>query len=214
MPLICRRRKSQRGEAIIEFALITSLFLLPLFFGVVALGLNLGRNIQVTQITRDLGHMYSQGVDFASLGGQVSGGSTNLVTQIAPSYNLSSSGNTVFIFSKLSTVYQADCTAAGVSSCTNAGQTVFLQRVVIGNSSIRASNLGTPTGMDANGNIAPSTYLTTPAEVSSAFASILSGAGLTQQQGDVAYVVEGYTQTPDVSVFGLGVNGIYAISIF
>lgn len=214
MPLTSRQKVSERGTAIIEFALIACLFLLPLFFGVISLGLNLGRNIQITQITRDLCHMYSLGINFATISAQVTAGSPNMISQISPSYTLSSSGNSVFIFSKFSTVYQADCTAAGVSPCSNLGQTVFLQRIVIGNSSIRASNFGTPAGMDASGNIAASLYLSQSNTTSSGFATTLSTAGLTQQQGDVAYVVEGYTQTPDVGVYGLNANGIYAVSIF
>jgi hypothetical protein len=50
------RRRRQRGNELIEFALVATL-LLPLLFGTVVVGLNLGRSIQVTQVSRDTGHM-------------------------------------------------------------------------------------------------------------------------------------------------------------
>ena len=41
------RNRNRRGNAVIEFAL-ASMILLPMFFGTIALGLNLGRSLQVT----------------------------------------------------------------------------------------------------------------------------------------------------------------------
>jgi hypothetical protein len=45
---------------------------------------------------------------------------------------------------------QSKCTALALSPC-NGDKHVIMQRIVIGNSSLRASNLGTPTGMDSQG---------------------------------------------------------------
>src|SRR5207248_9682154 len=58
---IIRRRKRQSGTEFIEFAL-SSLLLFPLMMGVVIIGLNLGRSIQVAQVCRDAGSMYVRGI--------------------------------------------------------------------------------------------------------------------------------------------------------
>lgn len=197
-----------------EFAFIGTLFLLPCFLGTIAFGLNLGRSIQVTTFTRDMGHMFSQGVDFSAVQSQISSGTATVPQALAGNVTLTASGTGVIILSKIITVYAADCTAAGVSPCTNQGLQVFTNRVVIGNSGLRASNFGSPSGMDSSGNIPAATYLGSSSARASGFGSILTTAGTSQNQGDVAYVAEGYFQTADVSGFGYGTAGVYSRAIF
>lgn len=213
-PRCSPRRRNQRGSTIMEFALIGTLFLLPCFLGTIAFGVNLGRSIQVTTFTRDMGHIYSQGVDLSGIQAQITAGTSTIPQNLAGNVSLSTSGTGVIILSKIITVYAADCTAAGVSPCTNQNQQVFTNRIVIGNSSLRSSNFGSPSGMDSSGNISAATYLGSTSARATNFGTVLSTAGITQSQGDVAYVAEGYFQTADVSGFGYGTAGVYSRAIF
>jgi hypothetical protein len=199
----------QLGMAVIEFALVV-IVAVPLLFGTVALGVNLGRGIEVVQITRDVGHMYSLGVDFTSAGAQ------NVVNKLAQGFDLSSTGNGVLILSQITTVYQADCDAANLTNqCTNLGEAVFMQRVVLGNTSLRTSAFGTPPAnyVAASGNIAPADYYQQGSLIASGFHSVLA-----QNQGDVAWVVEGYFQPTDISFLSSGFSqasgGTYVRVVF
>ena len=218
-----RRRARQSGSTILEFAIVVPCLVL-LFFGTVGLGIMMGRYIQTEQICRDVAHMYSDGVDFTQTVAQ------NIIIQdLALGTGMTATGgNGVVIFSQVQTVYQADCTAAAVSPCTNLGLPVFTQRVVVGNSTLRTSQFGTPSStlMDASGNINPSVYLSNSNSTvrTSGFEAQLdaaaSAAGLTatppvQQQGNIAYVVETFFQYPDIGFLGFNTaGGAYSCFIF
>jgi len=199
--------------------------LIWLFFGSTGVGIMMGRYVQAVQVARDVAHMYSDGVDFSQTANQ-----NIIVQQLSAGTGMTSNGgNGVVIFSKVSTVYAADCTAAGVSPCTNQGLPVFTQRIEIGNSALRASTFGTPNSaiLDAQGNIDPSVYLSnSDATVRTAgFETALDNAVQratgsapvppAQAQGDAAYVVEVFFQYPDLAFLGFGgSSGAYAQFIF
>src|SRR5579862_8902535 len=150
--------RKERGNALLEFAAV-SIVVIPLFFGMVAAGIQLGRMNEAVQICRDAAHMYARGVDFSQVANQ------NILVNLATGTGMTvSGGNGVIVMSQIVKVYQADCTAAGLTAgqCSNLGQLVFANRLVTGNSGLRASNYGTPTSslIDAQGNIAASDYLT------------------------------------------------------
>ena len=129
-------------------------------------------------------------------------------------------GNGVVLLSRISTVYQADCDAAGYSaSCNNLNQAVITQRLLIGNSTLKTSAFGTPTStlMDAQGNIAASVYLqnTDSSVRASGFTALLTAAGTTQQQGASAWVAEVFFQYPDIGFLGVNTaGGAYVRFIF
>ena len=62
-----RRRANQKGNALVEFALV-ALVAIPLMLGTLFLGIAMGNNIQAIQISRDVAHMYAKGVDFSTAG--------------------------------------------------------------------------------------------------------------------------------------------------
>lgn len=205
------RKNTRRGSAAIEFALVM-ICAIPLLFGTVAMGITIGRAVEAIQVSRDVGHMYSLGVDFTSASAQ------QLAAQLGQGFDLSSSGNAVLIFSEITTVFQADCNAASMSTqCTNVGQPVFMQRIVIGNSSLKTSAFGTPPSqyINAQGNISSTDYFQQSSLVANGFSSII-----TQNDGDVAYVVEGFFTMPDLNFLAPGflqsnsVGGMYARGIF
>ena len=160
-----------RGAACIEFAFITML-LVPLLLGTGAAGINMITTLQTIQLARDAGHMYARGLDFSQPGNQT------ILANVGSTLGLSTtlgSGSAVVILSKLTYVDDAACSAAGAvdshgnpSGCTNLGKWVFTQRLEIGNSSVRTSNIGSPltsgpTGVTVespSGNISLSDYVT------------------------------------------------------
>jgi hypothetical protein len=206
--------RSEKGNALLEFAAV-SIVVIPLFFGMVGAGIQLGRMNEAVQICRDAAHMYARGVDFSQIANQ------NILVNLATGTGMTvNGGNGVVIMSQFIEVYQADCTAAGLSSgqCTNLGKLVFINRMVTGNAGLRSSNYGTPPAgvIDSLGNIAASVYLTNSnVVVNSGMSSELTNAGLTLNDGDIAYLTEFYESMPDLSFLGVGGStGVYAKAIF
>jgi Flp pilus assembly protein TadG len=220
----CRRKKERlRGSTLLEFAIVIPALVL-LYFGTVGLGIMMGRYIQALQTCRDIAHMYSDGVDFTQSTPQ-----SIIVQQLAAGTGMTAAGgNGVVILSQVQTVYAADCTAAGISPCTNQGVPVFTQRIVVGNSSLLTSPFGTPSAgiLDSSGNISPNVYLTNSDSSvrTSGFESLLDTASATaggsgtppaQAQGDVAYVVEVFFPYPDLGFLGWSTaGGAYTRFIF
>jgi hypothetical protein len=185
---------SARGSAMIEAALVLALGI-PLLLGVTGIGLRLGRTLQATQLTRDIGHMYALGTDFTLSGSQ------QIASTLSRGSTLTATGNAVLILSRVVKVFQTDCTAAGLSNCPNLNQPVVAQRVVLGNAGLRSSKYGTPPAIyvDAKGNILSSDYCKQPTLIAGGFDSVLS-----LQQGQSAWMVEGYFSMPDLNLMGGG----------
>ncbi|MDQ6663337.1 MAG: hypothetical protein M3Z23_02975 [Acidobacteriota bacterium] len=205
-----RRKQGESGSILVEFVL-SSLFWVPLLMGTFVIGLNLLRAIQVMQVCRDAGHMFAYGVDFSQTGNQ------NLLIRLTNGLNFSTSGgNGVVIFSTVSAIGALQCTAAGyqadTTNCPNLNQIVFTRRIVVGNSSARASNFGTPGSgtVDGNGYILASDYLTNISERATGFSTLLPLAA-----GQIAYLTETYLASPDIdwTNFMTG-TGVYARTIF
>lgn len=197
----------RRGTALIEFALVMTM-LIPLFFGMVIFGISAGRYIQAMQFTRDLGHMYSMGVDFSSTASQ------SLTTTLAQNLDVSTTGTGVVIFSQVKKVYQTDCDAQSLSTCPNANSIVFVHRLVSGNRAVRASNYGTPSSIYINslGNISPTNYL-----AQSSLVVTNSSVLPVVPAGNSVYVVESFFGIPALaflSPIGVPVNGVYSVTYF
>ena len=190
----------------VEMALIVAVSV-PVLLGVAGLGTRLGRTLDATQVTRDVAHMYALGTDFSLAGTQA------IARTLSRQFSLTGAGSGVLILSRIVKVYQADCDAAGVPSCPNLKEAVFAQRLVIGNSSLRASSFGTPPAsyIDAQGNISSHNYCGQPTLVAGGFDSLLS---LSQNQS--AYLVEGYFSMPEISLsyFGSPGGGYYVRLLF
>ena len=201
-----RRRQSRRGNALIEFALV-SVFLAPLLLSTVSLGLNLSRTIQVTQVVRDAASMYSRFVDFSLSGNK------DMLVRLATGLGMTASGgNGVVILSKVTYIASNDCTAAGYNSstCTNMNQYVVMNRVVVGNTSFHASAFGTPGGssLDTNGDaLLPFTDTSLRA---TGFSNVV-----TLSSGEYAFVSEGFFTGISWTVSGQNVgNQIASRAIF
>lgn len=230
-----RRKKTQSGQEIIEFALIAVL-LVPMFIGAFVVGMNLIRSIQCNQMCRDLTDMYIHGADFSTYSMQTMAQrlAQGLNLQIGASFSGNSSSNTNNAGNGLVTVTQImyvgsstdpNCVAAGAGNCTNANSFVFSQQIVFGNGTLANSHtqtLGTPTGatLTSSGiveNPVTDSHAALPSAAQSAMQSLwqtTSNGQMPLQDGQVAYVVETYFQSPDLSVGSLSGNGVYARYFF
>jgi hypothetical protein len=52
------RQRREKSSEILEFSLVVAFILIPILLGVVIIGINLGRAVQVAQAARDAGSMY------------------------------------------------------------------------------------------------------------------------------------------------------------
>ncbi len=199
------RRKGVGGAACIEFA-FAAMVLVPLLLGTGAAGIDMIETLQTIQLARDAGHMYARGLDLSQPGNQT------ILANVGSTLGLSTtagSGSAVVILSALTYVDNAACTAAGAvdkngnpSGCTNLGKWVFAQRLKIGNSNVRTSNIGSPlttgpTGVTVNsttGRISVSDYVTKAGAVAT-FSSInpyssVNGVVSGLPSGQMLYVAE------------------------
>jgi Flp pilus assembly protein TadG len=198
---INRRRKRQSGTEFIEFAL-SALLLFPLMMGMIILGLNLGRSIQVAQVCRDAGSMYVRGVDFSQTPNK------NQLVRLANGMGMTANGgNGVVILSKVQYIPASSCT--GIPNC-NSNQYVVVQRLTIGATSVTSSRLG-PAGSistDSSGNV--TNYMTDPNAVSTNFSNIMTLA-----TNEYAFVAETSFLSLDLStVGGSASTGVYARSVY
>ena len=233
-----RRRKRQSGQEIIEFGL-TAIFFVPIFLGTFVVGMNLIRSIQCNQVIRDLDDMYIHGADFSTqpmqqeaqrlaqgLNLQISGFSGDSAGH--EQANTTNSGNgliTVTEIMWIGSTTSPNCVAVGASNCTNANSFVYLQQIQFGNGNLANSStvtLGTPSGATINDSGMVSNYVT------DSHARLASGPQAAMQSmwqttnngqaaladGQVVYIVEGYFQSPDLSVGSLSGNGVYARYFF
>lgn len=233
-----RRKKTQRGQEIIEFALIAML-LVPMFLGSFVVGMNLIRSIQCNQVIRDLTDMYIHGADFSTnsmqqeaqrlaqgLNLQISGFSGDSAGH--EQANTSNGGNglvTVTQIMYVGATTDANCQAVGASSCTNHDSFVYTQQVQFGNGTLANSgtvSLGTPSGATINSSGFVSNPVTdSNAKLGSAAQTAMTNLWQTSNNGQqsladgqTVYIVEGYFQSPDLSVGSLSGNGVYARYFF
>jgi Flp pilus assembly protein TadG len=227
-----KRKRINRGAAMMEFMLLVPVWL-PLILGTMWIGSAMVRGQQITQVARDLGSMYSRGVDFSSTGGSTSSAILTEITQQVGT--VAASGTGVVIFTSLTYVGNSVCaslngtngsTVYGVApssgsagshtaNCTNWGKFVFTQQYTQGNTNLLTSKFGTaPTNeMDTNFNI-PSSYYVTNTNYVSTFNLVPAPQELGQdgyQSGQPIYVVETFFSGIGQKGYASGSGYAYAI---
>lgn len=217
-----------KGVAIIEFS-FAMLVLVPLLLGTIGFGLRLIQSMQAIQLARDAGHMYARGLEFWQPGNK-----TILATLGADlGLKTTNTGNAVLILTTVTYIDKGMCQSAGKAldaggnpiDCPNYRQWVFTQRLKVGNTALRTSNLGSPlaTGPDpvlvngTTGKITLDDQVNNPGDVAS-FASGnpfvgVGGALNTLPSGQMLYITEaaalGFTMPP----FANG-GMMYAFNVF
>jgi Flp pilus assembly protein TadG len=220
-------KRSKRGGSMLEFALISPVWL-SLLLGTLWYGTAMIQALQVTQLARDAASMFCRGVDFSTGSGTSSGEILSMVSQELGS--MTSTGKGVVIFSTITYVGNSVCTAAGSAyhdssvppvhtpACTNYGKFVFTQRYVVGNTSLRSSNYGSPAAADLDSTkqytIPITKYVTHAADVTTFNLLPTPAEDGTDgyQSGQPAYLVEVYFAGKGQAGFNQG--GTYAFALF
>jgi Flp pilus assembly protein TadG len=208
-----RRRRQQGGSAMIEFVLATGLLIVPIFFGIITVGLSLVLANQVTEVCRDTGHMFAYGVDMSQSTSQL------LVTsQLAQGLGMTpTAGRGVIYLSTVTYVDGTSCTAAGFqansASCPNINQTVVIKRIVIGNTGIRAGTYApsiTPAIITSSGNIGSANYLKDSSVRAANFQNVIS-----LSVGQYAYASEMFVNPPGTGLWALfNTNVVGSFNVF
>lgn len=189
----------------VEFVL-SAIVLMPLMLGTIAIGFALIRQIQVTQLCRDAGHMWAYGVDFSQTSNQ------NLIVQVAGSLGITrTGGDGAVIWSTITYIDLTTCQAAGYSSstCTNLGYNVLVRRVRIGSPTFSSAFVNPSASLlDSTGQIQARDYLTNSALRATNFNQITLSAG------QYAFVAEVFETPSNFNWYGgLGRN-TNALAIF
>jgi hypothetical protein len=230
-----RRRKTESGQEIVEFALVAVL-LVPTLIAAFVVGMNLIRSIQCNQVCRDLDNMYIHGGDFSTYPLQQESQrlAQGLNLQVGGSFAGNKQSNAANTGNGLVTVTQvmwvggttsANCIAVGAAECTNQSSFVYTQQIQFGNGTLANSNtvtLGTCPAVIINTSGVVQNYVTdSRAQLAGAAQTNLQslwqvGNGTTTPltDGQVVYVVETYFQSPDLTVGSLAGNGVYARYFF
>jgi hypothetical protein len=193
-----RKLGSNRGSSTIEFVLISSFFWVPIILGLFTVGFGLLRGMSCIQLTRNVGHMWARGVNFAAQANQ-----NLLSSQLAQGLDLvtnqgnvtgGNTGNGVVVLSIFTNIGAAQCTG-----CNNAGHTVVIRRVIVGNKSQFTTAYGAPDASlidAATGDVR--NYANDPSARADSFSNVM-----TLNPGDLAYFAESYISSPDLALPGL-----------
>ncbi len=204
--------QNERGSALIEFALL-SLVWVPLLFGTTVFGFNLLGAIQISQLCRDSGHMYAYGIDFTQPANAA------LLQRLASNLNINiqqNSGSGYIIFSTITLVTDTDCAAAGTSNpCFNRNQYVFTKLLAFGDRTSVQTSLGSPSSnyFQPGSVIQLSDYLNNKSLIATNFPSL----GITfapGQPGQYAYVSEVTLHSQIINWSAFSNTGSYARSVF
>lgn len=200
--------KGERGTSVLEFALIV-LPMLLMMFGIVVIGFDLGKAVQVAQIARDADAMFMRGVPLYTSSAQ------SFLAQLGQNMNLQTSGGDGLItLSKIQFIPDASCglpTSVTYPNCT-VGTNRLVQRIIIGNTTISGASTRFPTAgtvsydsLDQVNN-----YLTDNNAIINNFS-----ASLQLKPMEISYVAEAYFQTNAVSFGSIQSSpGVYAQTFF
>jgi hypothetical protein len=205
------RNKRESGTAALEFALVAMPTVL-LLIGVVVVGINLGRAIEVGEICRSADSMYVRGVDFSQTAAQ------DLLVQVGQNMNMQtgSTSSGLVILSQVEAV-QTPYGCSG-TACTGISYQL-MQRLTVGNTSLTGTHFptsgtisacsGTVTTdcQDTEGNIeGGATY--SAAQITN------FGSSLTLSSGQISYVAETYFQNGANLNMWASTAGIYSQAFF
>jgi Flp pilus assembly protein TadG len=222
------KRNRLKGVAIVEFS-FCMVVMLPLLLGTIGFGIRLVQSMQTIQLARDAGRMYARGLDFSQPGNKTTlaalGADLGLKTD--------GTGKAVTILSTVVYIDKGMCQGAGKSldaggnpiDCPNYLKWAFAQRLTVGNTSYRTSNMGSPLTSGPNpvtvdsttGKISTSDQVNNPGDVAT-FTSgnpfvAVSGALTTLPSGQVLYITEVASQGFVMPPFANG-GMIYAFNVF
>lgn len=217
---------SERGNAILEFALVAALFLVPMLAGSYSIGMSLVKMLQVQQVARDANILVVRGLDLSQSDNQslVVKTASGLGMNVSGTNNPSSSGLGVVILTTVRLVSGTDCAAQGYvasgteadgktpayPTCPNFLQYVITQRIVFGNSAKLTSVTGNPGDtLASNGTLTPAQYVADTDDRAQGFPGLV-----TLSEGANGYIAESAFDISAMNVFSTPQMGvIYARSV-
>lgn len=223
-----QKHASERGNSILEFALVTSLFLVPMLAGAYSLGMSCVKSLQVMQVCRDANILVVRNIDLSQSNNQslVVRTAAGLGMNIAGSNNPDPNGLGVLILSTVRRVSGNDCAgqnyqpsgtlsdgSANYPTCPNFMNYVITRRITIGNSAKLTSAIGNPAdtvGLDGTPSLDPSQYVINTGDRATGFPAptVLLASDPLAQGGVVfvppdheAYICEGAFDISAMNVF-------------
>ena len=202
------RARGQRGNAIIEFALVVT-FLVMLLMGTFSIGMTLTKSVQAGVVARDAGAMFMRYVDFTMPENK------SILVRLANGMGMTASGgNGVVIMTQVMQVGAAECAAGGMAtgSCPNYNRPVVIKRMTVGNTALYTTTFGNPAPalLQADGTISTTNYLNDASVRVDNFAGVMTLTG-----GEFAFVSEAYFKTPEIDMPGYRSNTyVYQRNIF
>jgi hypothetical protein len=207
MPLRDRKLR-ERGNSIVEFALI-SVFLVPLLFGSFSIGMSLTRTVQAGVVSRDAGAMFMRYVDFTLTANK------NLLVRLANGMGMTATGgNGVVIMSQITMIGATECAIDGLTpgNCPNYNYPVVVKRVSVGNTALYTTTFGNPTAslIQSDGTLLVADYLRETSCRATGFSSVM-----TLNPGEFGFVSEAYFLTPEADLPGYRSNThVYSRNVF
>jgi hypothetical protein len=237
-----RRRARQGGQEIMEFGLV-AMFFVPLILGTFVAGMGLIKSIQANMVVRDMGNIYIHGGDFSTypmqqLAQDLGVGLNLQMPTFASGTNLQTNTGTsgdgmvwvtqiMYIGANTDPICVA--TIAAGHACANQNSFVYTQQILFGNSNVATAHpnaLGNAAtnsvtfGAGGAGmvlNYAWDSTAKLPSGAQAVMASLfkVSTNGQTPLvDGQVVYAVEGFFQTPSLTLGSFTSQGVYARSFF
>ncbi len=228
-----RKNPSEKGNSILEFALVGGLFLVPMLAGSYSLGETLIKSMQAQQVCRDANILVVRNIDLSRSDNQ------SLVVKTAAGLGMNISGtNTpdpnglgIIILSTVHRVSGNDCAAQNYTSsgtisdgspnyptCPNFLNYVFTRRINIGNTAKLTSVMGNPGDtLASDGTLTPAQYVVDTGDRATGFpptsALAPTDTGATSglvflSQGTDAYICEGAFDISAMNVFSTPRMGV------
>ncbi|HLG95486.1 MAG TPA: hypothetical protein VKX49_04150 [Bryobacteraceae bacterium] len=203
-----KRSRQQTGHSILEFGLIV-IPTVYLLLGVVVIGINLGRAVQVAQICRDADSLFVRGAAVYTSSAQ------SFIAQLGAGMNLQTSGGDGLVtLSKVQFIPDASCGSPGSSGYANCtvGQTRLLQRIVFGDTTLPGTQYPTHGTVTYDSLDQVNNYLTDPNAVIDNFATL----AFQLKPNEVSYIAEAHFRNSlsNLNVWTGTSPGIYSQAFF
>jgi Flp pilus assembly protein TadG len=203
------RKNRQKGSSVLEFALIgmPTVFLL---LGVVVIGIDLSRAVQVAQICRDSDSMFVRGAAMYSASAQA------FIARLGAGMNMQTTGGDGLItLSKVQFIPDPSCgtpASPTYANCTT-GVTRLMQRIVIGDTTLPGTTYPTHGSVTYDALDQVNNYLTDGNAVIDNFATL----AFQLKPNEISYISEAYFRNSftSLNIWSSGSNqGVYSQAFF
>lgn len=208
-PVSASRQLRQKGNVILEFALIAP-FLMILLAASFTLGMSLNRSIQASNVARNANVLMVRNIDLSISENQqlLMRSAAGLGLNAPGSFLPSTTGNGILVLTKVLKVGPVQC-SLGISgwngtpsTCPNYDQYVIAQRISLGNPEKGSSPLGNPTSaLSSDGRLSDGDIAQVTSNRASGFRTTPDADGILFLDLDsFAYVSELFVDISELSI--------------